>query len=734
MSMPNDDELREMVYGTDEPGREVEARGSGVVDLSEARRARGLDQAVGLVQPEGGALDGEVIDPAPADAGVVEVPAPRVIEMRDGDRPRQVIPDWLRSRSELVTTCRHYAARAGHTLGFHAVRLPLYGLRLAARSPIGAGRLVAVAWRWVADSESVEVRRALLATASTPDVYLRLVKDRRALVRRRGAVVVGGAGAAGLGGAVVLSSAPDVVQAGALGLVVVALGLMGRRADGRITDNSAVSAQVPMLDQGLIREALAVLGVGSLSSVGKDPAAIRFVTPIVRDGAGYRADLDLPPGATAGQVAEKRSELASGLRRPLGCVWPEGDPDAHEGRLVLYVGDKPLSQSKPVPFPLAKKGTANVFEPIPIGVDQRGRKVEVTLIFNSGIIAAIPRMGKTFTLRLLLIAAALDPRVELHVHDLRGGADLAPLAKVAHYYRSGDDPTDMAALLADLKALHAEMLRRQKVIRTQLAGDPRCPEGKVTDEIASDKSLGMHPILIAYDETQIMFEDEDKGRVFRKLVEDIVRRGPVTGIMVWLATQRPDATSIPSAISSNAGLRFALKVMTHHVNDMVLGSGMHKAGFSATTFAIKDKGIAWLAGEGEDPVIVRNHYIDAPEADTIATRARAARQATGRLTGMAAGEEPADTDQSTILDHLLAVWPGDEPKVWCDDLADALAASKPALYEGWTALNVSAALKPHGIRPGQLNRRIDGKQTNKAAIVRAHVVAELTGDDETQED
>ncbi|WP_125775350.1 cell division protein FtsK [Antribacter gilvus] len=727
--MPNDDELREMVYGTDdEPGREVEARSSGVVDLSEARRARGLDQGNALVQPEGDALDGEVIDPAPV---VEEAPvrAPRVIEVRDPDAPRQVIPAWLRSRDELVTTCGHYAARFGHTLAFHTVRLPLYGLRLAARSPIGAGRLVAVAWRWVADSDSVEVRRSLLATASTPDVYLRLVKDRRALVRRRGAVVVAGAGGAGLAGTAVLSSAPELLQAGAVVAVVTALGLLGRKADARITDNSAVSAQVPVLDQGLIREALSVLGVGSLSSVGKDPNAIRFVTPIVRDGAGYRADIDLPPGATATQVMEKRSQLASALRRPLGCVWVTGDPDVHEGRLILYVADRPLSQSKPTAWPLATKGTANLFDPIPLGVDPRGRLVETTLMFSAGIIGAIPRMGKTFTLRLLLLAAALDPRAELHIHDLKGGADLAPLGKVAHYYRSGDDPADIAALLADLKAMRKEVGRRARLIRTDLAGDPRCAEGKVTDELASIKSLGLHPILAAYDETQVLFEHPDHGKEARAIVEDLVRRGPFVGIMVWLATQRPDDKSIPKSVSSNAGLRLALKVMDAGVNNMILGPGMYGSGYSATTFSRKDRGVAYLAGEGDDPVIVRTAYIDGPTAETIADRARAVRQAKGYLTGMAAGEDPADTDQSTILDHLLAVWPAEDPewpngKVWAEELAARLAASKPALYEGWDAAQVNAAAKRHGISAKSVKHGT-GANNVRRGLVRADVVAAL---------
>jgi S-DNA-T family DNA segregation ATPase FtsK/SpoIIIE len=75
-------------------------------------------------------------------------------------------------------------------------------------------------------------------------------------------------------------------------------------------------------------------------------------------------------------------------------VWPEPDADAHAGRLVLWVGDKPLSATKAIAWPLAKAGHTNLFEPIPFGVDQRGRPVTITLMYASMVIGALPRMGR----------------------------------------------------------------------------------------------------------------------------------------------------------------------------------------------------------------------------------------------------------------------------------------------------------------------------------------------------
>jgi hypothetical protein len=93
-------------------------------------------------------------------------------------------------------------------------------------------------------------------------------------------------------------------------------------------------------------------------------------------------------------------------------------------------------------------------------------------------------------------------------------------------------------------------------------------------------------------------------------------------IIPIFATQRPDAKSLPTAISANAVLRFCLKVMGQVENDMVLGTSAYKNGVRATMFTRSDRGIGYLAGEGDDPQIVRSFYLDAPAAEAVVARAR----------------------------------------------------------------------------------------------------------------
>jgi S-DNA-T family DNA segregation ATPase FtsK/SpoIIIE len=486
---------------------------------------------------------------------------------------------------------------------------------------------------------------------------------------------------------------------------------------------------VPPLRPELIEAALEALGIAQLSR-GLKAQGLQLVTPIHRDGPGYRADIDLP-SVPAGAVIEKRDQLAAGLRRPLSVVWPQADPDTHEARLILWVGDKAPSRAKPRPWVLAKAGKVDLFEAFPVGVDPQGRPVTLCLMFASMIIGAIPRMGKTFALRVILLAAALDVRAELHVYDLKGGADLRPLGPVAHRYRIGDEPEDIAYLAADVAELRREMQRRYKVLRS--LPERVCPEGKVTPELAARKDLRLHPIVFGLDETHPAFEHPEYGKQIEEDLTDLAKRGPAAGMMALFATQRPDARSLPPGISGNAVLRYCLKVMKHDANDMVLGSGAYKAGIRATMFTRSDKGTGYLVGEGDDPQIVTFGYVDAPTAKAVVARARAARELAGTITGYAAEQDQVteeDEAAPTLLDDLAHVMGADEVRVWSVVLLERLAEYRPDTYTGWDAADLGSAAAAYGIKTRQIGRREGGKVVNGKGIARADVTTAITERDQ----
>ena len=656
----------------------------------------------------GPVLDAELVDDDP-DAGPVAVdPATRggegrsvAARMAAAHGRRSIVAPWLRSTAEFGAVARWAAGHVAHTAAFHTVRAPLYAGRLAGRSPRGALRITVTVGRWVWDAEGAPLRHAAAAKGD-PDTYLKLLQARDERVRPRWRLAALAAVTLAMAALAMHLWAPGWAQALALAVLVLVFGWAGSPADKPIVSRAVVTQKAQRLTSDIVVRALGALGISLINQALAKGPGITFPAPIQRDGPGWRAEVDLPYGVTAVDIIEKRRELASGLRRPLGCVWPEPVDDEHAGRLVLWVGDQDMNKARQPAWPLRKTGTVDLFRPAPFGTDQRGRWVTLTLMFTSAAIGAIPRMGKTFALRELLLLAGLDPRAELHAYDLKGTGDLSPLECIAHRYRAGDDEDDIDYALADMRALRAELRRRAKVIREL----PRhlCPENKVTPELASTKRYGLHPVVVGVDECQVWFEHPRFGKEFEEICTDLVKRGPALGFVLIVATQRPDAKSLPTGISANVSTRFCLKVLGHTENDMVLGTSQHKNGVRATMFAWKDKGIGYLVGEGSDARIVRTVYLDGPESEKVALRARAAREAAGLLTGHAVGENPGDdpTSRANVLHDAAGVFTRTEDKLWSEVILARLADRWPDRYHGWTPNGLAAALKPHGVAPQQV--------------------------------
>ncbi|MFD4541345.1 cell division protein FtsK [Streptomyces bauhiniae] len=704
--------------------------GGDVVDLNAARsaRAESTDARADRV-PDSGPGGSGIESPDPTakllvDSPTVKAAGPGYLGRLAGAKRRAVVPLWLRSLSELKTASGWVARHYAHTAGYHALRAPAYAARLALQAPAGAARFVGGAMRWVADREGEPVRLAAVRREDAAE-YLKLSRQRDGRVRLRTLVAVL-ALFIGVGAALAIYVlAPGWLQALSTGALMLALGSAGRRADAPVVHKAVELPDAPKLTSDIVLRALGALGIPAINQAqGKGRDGFAFTAPITRDGPGWRAEGDLPYGVTVTDVIERRDRLASGLRRPLGCVWPEAVPDEHTGRLVLWVGDQDLKSARKPVWPLLKSGTVDLFKPVPYGTDQRGRWVEVTLMFIAGVIGAIPRMGKTFLLRLLLLIAALDPRAELHSYDMKGTGDLDPVGEaVSHRHGVGEEDETLQYALADFRALREELRRRTKVIRSL----PRdiCPESKVTSELASKRSLGLHPIVIGVDECQVLFEHPDYGKEFEEIATDLVKRGPATGIVLLLATQRPDAKSLPTGISANAGARWCLKVMGQTENDMVLGTSSYKRGVRATMFAWGDKGLHYFVGEGSDARIVSSTFVDAPGAEAIAARARTTREKAGVLSGYALGEAPETLTGPAydLLADVAAVVPEKEERVWNERIAARLAELRPDVYAGWKGENVTSALKPHGIRTRDVaGTTDDGTRTTRRGITRADLL------------
>ncbi|MFF3454288.1 cell division protein FtsK [Streptomyces sp. NPDC002730] len=640
---------------------------------------------------------------------------------------RPIVPSWLTSKPGFVATVQRATGNALYATAYHGIRTPWYALQLGMLAPRGTARLVRETSQWVWDAEGAPLRAYEVRQENTAE-YLKLSRQRDGRVRLR--VLMATVGIV-FGAAVALTlyvMAPGWLAVFASAAVLVA-GFRGAPQDQPVIGPAVLKTELQKLTGPIVLRALDNIGNAKLSAAikkGGDMNGMRFTSEITRDGPGYRADVDLPWGVTPEDIMEERKPLASGLRRKVGCVWPAPDPTEHEGRLILWVGDKPMNETTKPAWPLLKSGIVDLFKPVVFGNDQRMGDVSVTLMFASVVVGSIPRMGKTFLMRLFLLIAALDPRAALYAFDFKGTGDFGSLQPVCHRYRSGDDDDDILYVLESLRELREEMRRRAKVIRSLPTS--RCPESKVTPELSSDKSLGLHPIVAGFDECQIPFEHEKYGAEIEDICTDLGKRGPALGIVTLFGTQRPDAKSLPTGISSNAILRFCLKVMGQPANDMVLGTSMYKAGFRATMFSRSDKGICWMSGEGDDPRIVASAFVDAVGSEQVVARARVMREEYGNVTGHAIGQQPESGEATfDLLADILRVVPADEDKVWNEKVAARLATLRPDIYGGWKAETVAKNLRPHGVTVQDVwGSTSAGKGTTRRGIARADITKALT--------
>lgn len=175
------------------------------------------------------------------------------------------------------------------------------------------------------------------------------------------------------------------------------------------------------------------------------------------------------------------------------------------------------------------------------------------------------------------------------------------------------------------------------------------------------------PITAVFlDEVQVPLEDrtpvevEGKkltaGEYVGELLTWLAKKGPAAGIVLVLATQRPDSKTIPSGLRAVLGSRFALRVMDWRDSNIVLGEQMNTRGYDSSRLLASHKGVGILRPDGETQagadvlaLTVRTYYMPNEAWHELCRRGRTLREAAGTLTGHAAGQ-----DTVPELDHAAA--------------------------------------------------------------------------------
>ncbi len=620
--------------------------------------------------------------------GSAVVPADPVLdgELVDADHPRseqqhypRAASRWQRApRVPTALKSRTQAVQAAKDTAVTVVCSPWRFVRATSRGTVLSVR----AWRrWVTVRD---YREAAEQSEKLADKYLEIRE--LTLLRWRVTGAVAGTGTAGGTMAEILYGPPALWGAGVI--CAAALAITGRRKDGS-PGRKAVLAGPRSLTWTMDPQIL-VDAFRDAKLIGKDET-LRLVERACRVGAGWAITVDLPATRKAADVVKNREALASALAVDEVQLLVERvrGNGGHAGRVALWVADTDPYGGPPLRTPLLDVAYWDAWRPVPFGRDARDRRIDLPLVWTSLLVGAIPRQGKTFAARLAAAGLILDPHTRLYVADFKAGKDWDAATQVAHRFMSGDEPHHVLELAGWLVELITEVQGRYRSMRE--LDNQTCPESKVTPGMSREPSLNMPITGIFIDEVQVPLEERTPvemqgknipaGEYIGELLTWLAKKGPAAGILLVLATQRPDSKTIPSALRAVLGSRFALRVMDWRDSNIILGEQMNTRGWDSSRLLPSHKGVGILRPDGETAagadvlaMMVRTYYMPNDDWTTLCARGRALREAANTLTGHAIGGASVPAlDSSTVADVIGASPPAaDAPSF--HDLPEPLAS------------------------------------------------------------
>lgn len=348
--------------------------------------------------------------------------------------------------------------------------------------------------------------------------------------------------------------------------------------------------------------AISLLGVAMLS---ERPPVVRQIEQVP---AGIRLSLRLRIGTDINLLDRNAEAIAVALGARM--VRMERDTAHADTVYLTIVVRDPFSTAVPE-WPLVAHERTDVWTPIPVGIDEHGSEVWLSLPERNVLLGGEPGAGKSGTLALLVAAVALDPSTELWLFDGKM-VELAPWKPCARRF-VGCDMDDAIRALDELRAMM----------------DARYEELSVTGRRKVAKDSGERLQVVVIDELALFTSNPDRkwSVAFSDRLRDLIARGRAAGIVVLAATQKPSTDVVPSAVRDLFGFRWALRCATREASDTILGSGWATNGYSAAEIDPAMRGVGLLLAEGGIPVRLRTHWLDDETIATIARRAIAVRAA-----------------------------------------------------------------------------------------------------------
>ncbi len=326
------------------------------------------------------------------------------------------------------------------------------------------------------------------------------------------------------------------------------------------------------------------------------------IVKITRTAFGDRVDLVLWRGTSIDDLVKVEAVLAASLGvRQVRCV-----ANAAKRNLVslTITRDDPFSEQT-LRCPLLDVKRTSLWEAVPVGVNEEGEIVTLSLPERNVLLGGEPGAGKSVALSLLVAAAALDPEVDLWLFDGKV-VELSAWSACVRVFVGHDVEraiTVLEELTAEMDVRYQELLRRgvRKVTRAE--------------------GLRLHVVVIDELALYVAGTDKKSSLRFAELLRGLVARGRAAGIIVLAATQKPSTDIVPSTLRDLFGFRWALRCATRDASDTVLGAGWASEGFSASNLNSARRGVGLLLHEGDTPVRLKGFHLDDDDVRVLAERA-----------------------------------------------------------------------------------------------------------------
>ena len=264
------------------------------------------------------------------------------------------------------------------------------------------------------------------------------------------------------------------------------------------------------------------------------------------------------------------------------------------------------------PSPLIDTDRVNFLAPVPLGRDDHDRPVSLPRRHRGLLIGGTYRSGSSHVAWSVALAAALDPTVHLHVHELLGCADWTAFHQVAKRLSSAETDNIRGAL-DDMRELGTEVDRRARTLRST---------GRRRADIARDPENGMPPILLVLDGMQEATGHPELGEDVTDVLTHLLKVGPAVGLEV-LATFCTSRRPAPLGIRHLFPSRLALRVALRTESDLVFGAGHHTGGIDLVKLPA---GVGVLRTE-QSTSTVRAYRVLPINVETICRRGQALRAA-----------------------------------------------------------------------------------------------------------